>query len=241
MQAKKASGLDEYSRTARLKPALLVILPISLLLGELGLKVSVASGLLATSASACGLTYLASQLCRDIGKKKESALFEMWGGKPTVAKLRHRNDAINPHTRTRYHQRSAKLGFSLPAQYEEVKNPLAADLRYEAFGNHLLERTRDTVQFSLLFQELMNYGFRRNLWAMKSLGIFLCVLSVVVQILMCGYQYFIQRTIPVGMAVVLAVDALLLFVWIAFINPDWVRVAADAYADRLLGASELLT
>ena len=33
----------------------------------------------------------------------------VWGGKPTVAKLRHSNPTLNLHTRARYHEKAAQL------------------------------------------------------------------------------------------------------------------------------------
>jgi hypothetical protein len=92
----KVGLLDEYDRNARLKPALLAILPASLLITSLGSGFTTAAGLLAGSLTAVGFTYVLAEFGRDWGKQKEPYLFALWGGKPTVAKLRHLNKSINP-------------------------------------------------------------------------------------------------------------------------------------------------
>ena len=38
----------------------------------------------------------------------------------------------------------------------------------------------------------------------------------------------------------LAVNLLLLYIWVKVVNPPWVRTVADAYSYRLLGATEIL-
>jgi len=94
----------------------------------------------------------------------------LWGGKPSTVKLRHR-DTTNqrPHERTLpRHRASAAARSQVPNATEETADPVAADSVYEAFGDFLRERTRDTKKCRLVFEELMNYGFRRNLWGWRA-------------------------------------------------------------------------
>jgi hypothetical protein len=164
------SGLDEYTRNARLKPAFLVALPIALTVAVLGFKQSATEGTLFGLASSLGFTFLLSQLVRDRGKAREPWLFKRWNGKPTTAMLRHGDTCLNVHTRARYHKRlSAMLPeISLPTAELEKANSAEADATYASCGDYLLSKTRDKERFQLLFQENVNYGFRRNLWAMKT-------------------------------------------------------------------------
>lgn len=63
MEKNKQEGfLDVYSRNARLKVALLVILPLSGVVGAIGLNFSVAMGAVASPLSAVGFTLLLAQL-----------------------------------------------------------------------------------------------------------------------------------------------------------------------------------
>jgi hypothetical protein len=62
---------------------------------------------------------------------------------------------------------------------EELLNPDYALDCYDSCGDLLREKTRDKDKFSLIFQENMNYGFRRNLWGMKTLGIFTSLMGII--------------------------------------------------------------
>jgi hypothetical protein len=230
--------LDEYDRNARLKPALLVILPASLTIAGLGAGFSVAGGVLSGSLTAIGFTYVLAQFARDWGKRKEPQLFSAWDGKPTTAKLRHRNPSVNPHTLGRYHETASRLmGKPLPTIAEEHADPGSADLIYESVGDCLREKTRDKKAFPLIFKELMSYGFRRNLWGMKPLGVVLACVCVAVQLAILTREIVIQHQVaPTPLLMTLA-NVVLLMGWLFIVSPSWVRVPADAYAERLLAAS----
>ncbi len=157
-----------------------MLVPIALIVAVLGFKQSATEGTLFGLASSLGFTFLLAQLVRDRGKAKEPWLFEKWNGKPTMAMLRHCDSRLNVHTRARYHTRlSSMLRIKLPTSEQEKTKPADADAAYSTCGDYLLSRTRDKERFQLLFQENVNYGFRRNLWAMKPVGVTICVLSLV--------------------------------------------------------------
>ena len=230
---------NEYSRNARLKPALLVSLPLATLAVGYGLKSSIMLGALFGPLAAAGFTYLLAHLTRDFGVRKQVELFRSWGGKPSVTKLRHRDVSLNPHTRARYHEKAAALlGKRMPTPAEEAADPVAADSLYEAYSNVLLERTRDTKWFRLLFEELISYGFRRNLFAMRALGIWLCLVCTLLQAALLVRAVRIAGHIDTANAVLAGLDLFLLLCWWFLITQDWVRRAAEAYAERLLAASE---
>jgi hypothetical protein len=232
---------NEYSRNARLKPALLVSLPLATLAVGYGLKSSIMIGALFGPLAAAGLTYLLAHLTRDFGVMKQAELFRSWGGKPSITKLRHRNVSLNPHTRARYHQKAAELlGRPMPTVAEEEAEPAAADSLYEAYSNVLLERTRDTKVFRLVFEESVSYGFRRNLLSMKTLGFWLCVGCTLLEAFLVVRALRITGQIEISNAIFAGLDLFLLLCWWLVITPDWVRRAAEAYADRLLAASENL-
>jgi hypothetical protein len=90
-----------------------------------------------------------------------------------------------------------------------------------------------------VFQENCNYGFRRNLWGMRPAGLPLstaCTLAcdAILFYKICSAQSWV---IP---AVTTMVCAILAFLWIFRFSADWVRTAADAYAQRLLEACDSL-
>jgi hypothetical protein len=237
-------GIDifnEYSRNARLKPAFLVALPVALLAAGLGLSSSMLLGAISGPLTAAGLTFLLSQLSRDAGVRRQQALYISWGGKPSITKLRHRDTTLNPHTRARYHSAAGELlGRPMPSPDEEATDLGAADLLYEAYSNVLLERTRDTKQFRLLFEELVHYGFRRNLFAMKSVGVVLSFVCAVAEILLVSHAFRVYARFDVLNSVFAVLDLFLLLCWLILISEGWVKRAAEAYAERLLAASENL-
>jgi hypothetical protein len=232
---------DEYERNARLKPALLAILPLCAAAMQFGFTVSGFVAALAGPLSAIGLTFLLAEISRDGGKRREPVLYKLWGGKPSVAKLRHSSNALNAITRERYHAVAAKLlSRRIPTPEDERADPVAADIVYEAYSNLLLEKTRDHAKFRLIFEELIRYGFRRNLWGLKPIAIVLVSVCCAGEITVIAFLARRGGSWPVPATLALALDLLLLCCWLWVITPEWVRRSAESYADRLLAASEVL-
>lgn len=240
---------DEYRRRARLKPAILEVLPLLLVLGVLvssalgGLDAATKFGgaAIATLVSALGLTALLEQLGRDKGKKKEPWLWARWGGAPTTQLLRHRSTSLcDPLTRRRYHEKLTRLlpELRLPSAGDEAADPAAADWVYEACTRFLISRTRDRGRFPLVFEENVNYGFRRNLWGMRAAGVVMSLAGTLV----AGVGLMTTFGTPISAAwlSVFLVDAAFVAWWLWRINPDWVSIAGRAYADRLMEAIDSL-
>jgi len=238
---KRCVKLDTYTLRARLMPAFLVLLPIGLALaawfpGQFhGWKPVVAA------AAYCGLLLWLAELGRDQGKLKEPALFALWGGKPTTRMLRHRHSALDPVTLARYHAVMGKfIGKPFPNREDEEFDERAADDLYESGVKMLLEKTRDQEQFGLLFKENVSYGFRRNLWGMKSAAVAICCGSLIASVIPLYLAATDQQPLPLlpyfmGIAVVV-----LLVWWLLRVTPKWVRLPANAYAQRLLASCDSL-
>src|ERR1051325_796828 len=95
---------DSYSRTARLSPALLVILPAfwtAVTLAPVDLDGPKASWFFSIIAG-FGALYLLTSLARSRGKAAEDKLVKDWGGWPTTIALRHSNGHIDRLTKARY-------------------------------------------------------------------------------------------------------------------------------------------
>jgi hypothetical protein len=111
---------------------------------------------------------------------------------------------------------------------------------YTAWANYLRVNTRDTKKFPLIFQENVNYGYRRNVWGLRSFGVAASLLSCLV----CAVRLYIvhQSTGKLDEALTGAgiFSAILLCLWLFRFTADWVRVAADAYAERLAESLETL-
>jgi len=232
---------DTYVRRARLQPAMLVALPLGLATLAWSPGGVAGWGLVWSLFVFCGGTALMAQVARDRGKKKEPTLFHSWGGKPTTRLLRHR-DAPNKTILSRRHQKLQRLvkGVRIPTPDEELADPAMADDAYDACTAFLLEKTRKKEEFPLVFEENCNYGFRRNLWGMKPLGATTSLVGTLATALLLVLNHR-NGVGPSPIALVCAVLSLLLLLgWLVWFTPDWVRIPADAYAERLLAACEKL-
>jgi hypothetical protein len=189
-----------------------------------------------------GGTALLAQVARDGGKRKEAALFASWGGMPTVARLRHR-DAANPMTLARWHAKLKKAmgNVKMPTAQQEAADPENADIVYDTCSTFLRGHTRSEKKFPLLFAENCNYGFRRNLWGMKPVGTAVVLTSLVIMIGLLIVDPSARRSAQfTAIALGGGIDILLLAGWLFVFKPNWVRVPAEAYAQRLLEACETL-
>jgi hypothetical protein len=221
-----------------LQPALLAALPIALAVFAwfpLNFKWAAIWSLLTYA----GGTALLTQVARDQGRKKQAELFTAWGGKPTTCRLRHRG-ADNPVLLARRHGQLQRLmpDLQFPSADDEAADPGRSDAIYESATAVLLERTRDQKRFPLVFEENCNYGFRRNLWGLRPVGVTLTVIGITS--LLVG---IVTRQVSLSPVVVVAgiVDLTLFCGWAFVFTPQWVRLTADAYAERLLAACEQLS
>ena len=231
-------------------PVLVTLLPPALAISAVGSFGDGASGITAWSLG--GVAWLAvsvllSQLGRDAGKRKEQLLFAAWGGTPTTILLRHHSGladvpSLRMNAQALQHSREliGKLlpELPLPTPAQEHADPAAADARYAAVVAALRARTSDTDMYRMLFTENCGYGFRRNLWAMRAVGLLLAGASTLVLTVRFALDEGHQSpiTAPLGIA------CLLLTVWwAARINTGWVKVAAFEYAQQLMMATHIMS
>ena len=181
-----------------------------------------------------------AQLARDAGKKREKDLFQDWNGLPSVAILRHRDPRLDSITKARYHKKLAALvkEAKAPSVSDEEADPVAADQVYTAWSNYLRVTTRDTKKYALLFQENVNYGYRRNVWGLRATGI---IASAISGALAGARLFFINRAsgkLDEGIFGACAFSVVILLLWVFRFTSDWVRIPANAYAERLVETVE---
>jgi hypothetical protein len=96
------------------------------------------------------------------------------------------------------------------------------------------------MKFALVFEENCSYGFRRNLWGMKPAGLFFSavglLLAAAVIIVQLRAHHAVSAVSYTGAACIIA---LLLF-WLTWCSSDWVKLSADAFAERLMASIETL-
>ena len=162
---------DLYTLRARVQPTIMVALPVIFavyaLLPDYVLFVTAFFGLLGVA----GGNDIVAHVGRERGYKKQDSLWASWDGPPTTRLLRHRHISeditLAPESRQ---QLEGWLRYALPTKEEEESSPVSADTKYKSAIGSLLEATRDTSKFPLVFAENANYGFRRNLWGLRPIG-----------------------------------------------------------------------
>ena len=232
------SFLDAYTLRARVYPGLLVLAPVAVTMASvLPLHVTALSVLVSILMSVGGL-YLLSHLVRQQGKSKEAALWRSWGGKPTTVALRFRTaEASGPRDVVRARLAKIASDVRLPTAEEERADPHDADQCYEAAVAVLREKTRDPVKFPIVCAENISYGFRRNTWAIRPVGV---VAAASALLLAVAYGSAADGrsfdAIPIVWTAAI-VDSVLLIFWLAVPTSRWVRAASDSYTLALFGAA----
>lgn len=234
-------SFDKYTRQARLKPSLLVVLPVFVTIAVWLPKVWTLFGGFAAIISACGLTFLLAEVARFQGRKVERGMIEANGGKFTTILLRHRDSTISTATKKTYHAFLKKASKrSLPSAESEQTDPAAADDCYKGAVEWLLEATRSEKRFPLVRAENISYGFRRNLLGLKRPALLLISLCVVANIFFCIRDFQADPTrFWAGSLVCLAILTVGL-VWLRVIQLAFVEDAGRTYALRLLAQCDVL-
>lgn len=234
---------DRYTREARLAPALLVALPEVLMIFVWFPQLrTLGAGFLALFCTCGGILWLA-HLARDRGVALQPKLYQVWGGQPSTCILRYQDNELTEPVKARY--RACLQGhlpdLVFPSKHKEYLNPKVADVIYEAAGSWLLTHTRDKSEFPLVFEENVNYGFRRNLWAMKPIAVFAGLVCFIGSTTSIGVNWYRSGTTPsIETVIVTAFVAVYVMMFLFFIHPRWVKVPAIAFARQLLAACDLL-
>lgn len=232
--------LDIYNLRARLLPAVIGIAPaiafaaISISWSEVSLPQVIATAAVAV------LFVAASDIARRVGKRFERKMFVSTGGRPIMTLLRHADPVLETRTKERYRAYLAKqLGEAPPSAEEEERDPAAADGFYDRCGVWLREHTRDKAKFRILFEENMTYGFRRNLYGLRWLGLALNALVVAVCVyLLSPYGTWISETTRSEIFAVLTIAAIHALYFLLFVTRISVEEASNQYARQLVLSCE---
>lgn len=231
--------LDHYAWRARLQPALVTLLPLA---AAAFACVQPAVGWIPALWSflgTTGFTYFLATTARNRGKAIEPALWRFWGGAPTTQLLRHRGPA-NPELRERWHKYLAKLlGKPMPTADQERGHPEQADVTYEAAIRLLIGKTYDKARFPFPYRDNVNYGFCRNLYGLKPIGVSVSAMGLIICLVAAAWALRGGKDfgIPAGAAVV---NLGFLVWWLTVATRKWVQVPAMSYAQHLLQCTEEL-
>src|SRR5262245_16862889 len=135
---------DRYNLLARQRPALLMLFPLVMAAVILFPALQSWWATLLAVTGTCGVAVALAEFAQSRGKAAEQGLVKQWGGLPSVAMLRHRDDRLDSITKSRYKlflaSRIANL--NLPDESAERKNPSGADIAYHSATRWLLARTQ---------------------------------------------------------------------------------------------------
>lgn len=240
---------DPYESKARLLPALLVLLPVALFfVCTLGAKHPLLASV-TTVLTACGGPYALANIARTWGQRAQERLYKKWGGKPSTIILRHSDTRLARPTKEFYHGLiKAKFGLDVPTAEFETLNPAQADEIYHAATDSLIRATRDTKKFPLVFKELTSYGFNRNAYGIRWLGVASSIL-IAFAMLTQGHVFKILEghinladfeLLNIGQIFVLVFSVLMLLVWLFHFTASTVKLSGFSYSERLCEALDAL-
>lgn len=234
------NNFDTYTIKARVTPIFIVLFPIILISTLIVPEARILQAITGSTLSTLALSFLGAQFSRDRGKAKETELWRSWGGAPTTQILRHKNTEYNPIRRLRIHKNLQAMltDLTIPSPEIESENPEKADQIYEACVRHLITRTRDIKKYPLVFKENINYGFLRNLWGLKPYGILISLIGMIISLIYLRFEWLSSNQISYDLVIVLLISLCLLFLWTFWVKPERVKIAAIAYAERLLECCE---
>ena len=229
---------SSYTWYARTTPVLLALVPlgvgVAVWFPEATLE-RIGAIILAPTA----LAILLGEKGRDRGRRLQSALWSSWGGPLITQYLRHRDTTINKQLKKEYHNRLAWLlpNISIPTEPQEAADPVTADQVYDACAQHIVVVVReDQNWYPMAFKENRSYGFRRNLWGLKPLGITLSLAGLFAALSRSYFHWADRQFLTLDWTVSSVFCGALVLSWMFLVTSSWVRIPNDAYARRVLEA-----
>jgi hypothetical protein len=229
-----------YEFSARVRPLLLVCFPagasIVAWFPEALAGWNVLAGILVT----VGIPFIFSEWIAELGRQKQPALWDGWGGAPTTLMLRYADQRIDSVTKSRIHANLKRLcpEAGIPEDASAETGDLdAADQAYNAAVQVVRLRAReDRATYPNVFRANFRYGFRRNVWAVRPIGI-----AVSLAAFLASTAALALSTGGVAYAIVAMTLSLLnITIFSTLVTKKWVRQGADVYAQRLLEATDSL-
>lgn len=155
-----------------------------------------------------------------------------------AAKLLHLEDAtFDLLTKKRYYDRLSRMDVSL-ALFEQPDNSEEFRKCCKSAIVCLRARTRDN---HLVQEENINYGFCKNLYANKKVGIILCVALNTFIFIYTKHLFITQAIKPINNYVAFVLNLSILIFWFFGINKKVLEETADKYAKTLVEAIDAVS
>jgi hypothetical protein len=218
---------DSYSRTARLSPVLLLLLgPVAVGIG-VGVPQWPGASSLTAAVVIMGLPTALSDWVRRCGQQLQDRLWAKWGGNPVVISLSE--EGLVARRRRKVLADATGLPVNDPSD-PEFEEAIANAVR------RLITATRDTSTYSLVFKENKAYGFARNLFAIRYVGVCSSSIVLIVGIVCVIASAKISELSTLGTILGTVVASISLLIWLFYPSEQLVWAAANDYKDRLLEA-----
>jgi len=240
------SGLwfDSYERRARIAPGLILLLPIPIVIAALGLRQNAVIVAIASVLTVTGGPVLLATHVRLRGLAAQKRLYAAWGGAPTTLLLAPASEAASGPMQAKRRDDTARAsGRELPSWQSAKQSPDVACEEYEAAVSVLRSKTAaDRNRYFLVFIELRNYGFVRNLLGVRLEALWLCAIAGVT----LGVALAVQIDDPSGslrradLATGVIVVLVLAIFWALWPSADRLKRVGTIYAERLLEAAATL-
>lgn len=238
---------DVYELKARIFPGLLILLPaIVFMVLVFGSRRPVATAL-ATLFISCGGPYLLASFIRTWGQRAQEKLYQRWDGSPSTILIRHSDNRLPSQTKLQYHALiEKKLGIPMPSQSQEHDDPQSADQAYVAAAHALRPRTNDQKKYPFVFKELVAYGFNRNAYGARWIGVIVALSTIAITILHAnrGIEIVINeefvQLLDMTHWLTLAVAFSFLSLWLLHFTSKTVEQSAFSYSLRLWETLEQL-
>jgi hypothetical protein len=237
----KKELFDTYGRNARLYPAMLLMAPLFALPGVLSGIDKLSSGI-ATGIVGIALLYGLTHGVRALGKRAERRLILNWGELPTTRHLLWQDSTLDATTKRRYHGYLRGNGLAMPSLGDERSDAVGSREKIASAITWLRINRRGEAH-KIVHSENAAYGFRRNLYGAKPVGIAISLVVTGISawpavhlIVQPSFRPLVEslNVLPMDARIGLVVSVASLFAWIIVVTPNWVRDAAEQYARALL-------
>lgn len=221
----------EYTMRARLAPGLLATFPVALDVLVAVPSVETWWQKALTFLLGLGLWVAPASWIGDRGRARQAGLWQGWGGAPTTAALRWGSATNKTVLGTRHANVERATGVALPDEAAETRDPAVADEKYEAAVDVLREATRDKVKFPAVAEANADYGFRRNSYGIRSVGLAIAGIAAVVAAVLLVLGIATSAVSWKWALAALVINVVLLLWWGRGVTETAVRAAGHRYAD----------
>ena len=225
----KLELLDTYNIRARLSASIILLAPIALTsflcFDEITTFATSSVFISLLLAFTNYLPILQRHICKN--RKYENYASQL---------LRADDTTLDTVSKKRYYNKLAQIDesfslFATPNNSNEFSDCCDSAVMY--LRNH----TRDN---RIVQEELINYGFYKNLLSSKPIGITICILLSIVISLYSWFKFKQLTIIPIENYFSIAVNIVMLFFWIFGVTEEIFKNTARKYAKTLLSAIDTL-